>query len=180
MPAHGDHQLIVLGTIAKAHGLKGDLIMVAEQEPEAIRELSHVFIRDHRRDLIPHRLENFRPEGDSDYDTFFVKLAFIDDRTTAERLVGSKLYGELEDEPRTEAPDSSGLDIERWPVYDEEQHYIGTVTEVMEMPAHYVISVDREEQDPLLIPEVSEYISSVDRNKQMLVVRNIDQLEPDE
>lgn len=178
MAAREHSGLTALGTIVKAHGLKGGLIVDPDIDPELFREVSRVFIRDRRQDLIPYQIEEFRVDQKKGRLLFFVKLFFIDDRSAAEEITGSVIYGEV-DLPK-EQPDEETPDITGWKVADTENRYIGTVKSLLESPAHLIITILKDKGDEVLVPWVDEYVDEVDSDKQMLFVKNLDRFESDE
>ncbi len=178
MAAREQTGLTALGTIVKAHGLQGGVIVDPDIDPELFREVTRVFIRDRRQDLIPYQIEEFRVDQKKGRQLFFVKLTFIDDRSAAEEISGSVIYGEVDlpdEQPGDEIPDITG-----WKVADAENRYIGTVKNLLESPAHLIITILKEKGDEILVPWVEEYVDEVDSDKQLLFVKNLDRFESEE
>ncbi len=178
MAAPEDTGMTALGTIVKAHGLDGGIIVDPKVDSAEFEKITRIFIRDRRGDLIPYQVENSRLDRKKGRETFFVKLAFINDRTTAEDLAGSSIFTEEEIPellPEVELPD-----VLDWQVFDVDQQQLGVVSEIMDSPAHPIISVSGEIIGELLIPWVDEYIAEVDEENNVVVAKNIDRLIPDE
>ncbi len=177
MAAHEDHGLIKLATIVKAHGLNGEVIAEIQHNREALESKTHIFIRDRRGDLTPYQIEDIK-EKQGGEDLFFVKLAFINDRTSAERLTGASVFGEAagQAEIEQELPD----DLSGWDVLDKQDNIIGQVEEFMDMPAHPVITIKLNTSEMYLVPFVDEYITAIDEDSRRISVKNLDQLDPEE
>lgn len=176
MAAHEDHGLIKLATIVRAHGLNGEVIADAQPNREAFENKKHIFVRDRRGDLIPYQIEEIK-EKQGGEDLFFVKLAFINDRTSAEQLTGSSVFGEVAGQSQNEQqlPD----DLVGWDILDEQGNIIGQVEDFMEMPAQPVITLKLNTSETYLVPVVDEYVEEIDEYNRRITVKNLDQLDPE-
>lgn len=81
-----EEQFVLVGTIAKPHGLRGELkLNCFSAESETIREHDRYVLVDGQGDLsVPLEVENCRLQGK----TVIVKLEGIDNRNSAETLFG--------------------------------------------------------------------------------------------
>lgn len=179
MAAHADHGLTELGSITKAHGLDGALILEAHDAPGVIEDLSRIFIRDRRGDLMPYQIQEIK-SLDGKVTSFFVKLVFINDRTSAESFSGKKVFADIPETPAAEYPDSGEDDLTGWQVFDSDNNHIGLVEDFLEMPAHPVITISLLSATTYMVPLVDEYVVSVDEVNQRVTVKNLAQLDPEE
>lgn len=102
-----------------------------------------------------------------------VRFDGVDDADTAKLLVGChclvsrELVHEL---TQRVVVDDEELDIVGWEAYDEESGYLGTVIEIREMPGQMMIIIDRCTCNPLMVPLVDEFISSINEDERTLVL----------
>lgn len=159
---------VVVARVGRALGVKGDVLVdVLTDEPE--RRLSagtNVYVMGSDRTL---RIESDRPHGGR----LCLHFVGIDDRTGAEALTGLLLEAERAPGERPEDPeeyyddDLVGLDVET-----ESGERVGSVTEVLHLPAQDVLAVRESEAAPeILIPFVSEIVPVVDLDARRVVIR---------
>lgn len=163
-----------IGFILQSHGLDGELKVSFETDsPEAVEDLKLVYLRNDRGDFYPARITDTRPDDKRDSFTFFVQFDHIADRTAAEDLKNKALFLETKDAEAFiggQAEDEL-IDCE---IRNEDDEYIGLVTDLMENPAHPILVVATT-SGSLLIPCVDHYVTDV--RDQVIYCQNLDQLE---
>lgn len=159
---------VVVARVGRALGVRGDLLVdVLTDEPE--RRLSagiDVLIMNSDRRL---RIESDRPHGGR----LCLHFEGIDDRSAAEALTGHYLEAERDEGARPEDPDEFYDDtLIGLEVVDEAGDRVGTVTEVLHLPAQDVLAVREAPDSPeILVPFVAEIVPVVDLEAARIVIR---------
>jgi 16S rRNA processing protein RimM len=158
--------LLVVGRIGRAHGIKGEVsVDVRTDEPEARLAPGAVLTTDPDESgpltIRTGRLHSGR---------LLLTFDGVDDRTAAEALRGTLLLAEID-------PAVSPEDDDEW--YDHQLvgldavltdgTVLGTVREVLHLPGHDVLAVDRSGAE-VLVPFVLEIVPQVDIAAGRLVV----------
>lgn len=157
---------IEAGMIASAHGIRGEVIVVAMGDlAECFNEGTEIRLTDSAGSERSLKIEQARPHKDR----LIVKFVGIRDRSAAERLrsltawLSRDQIGPL-DEGRWFVQDVLGIDV-----YTEDGEHIGKLTDVMHMPANdvYVVTGDAGE---VLLPVIADVVKDVDvENGRMLI-----------
>ena len=159
---------VVVARVGRALGVKGDvLIDVLTDEPERrLAPGSDVLVMGTDRTL---RIESERPHGGR----LCVHFAGVDDRTAAESLTGLMLESERLPGERPEDPDEYYDDeLVGLEVVTEAGERVGTVTEVLHLPAQDVLAVRAHADAPeILVPFVAEIVPEVDLDAARVVIR---------
>ena len=157
---------VVVARVGRALGVKGDLLVdVLTDEPE--RRLSagcDVILGD--RTL---RIESARPHGNR----LAVHFAHVDDRSVAEQLTGGLLEVDRDPSERPEDPEEFyDDDLVGLEVMTESGERVGSVTEVLHLPAQDVLAVRATPEGPeVLVPFVTEIVPVVDIDAGRIVIR---------
>lgn len=95
---------------------------------------------------------------------WLVAFSGVKNLDTAEKLVGSHVIVERADLPEgfEEGASYATERIVGFEVEDETKGYVGEIVEVHEMPTQYLIVVETEEGEQVLIPFVEDFIVDVD------------------
>ena len=158
---------VVVARVGRALGVKGDLLVdVLTDEPE--RRLVpgvELHVAGQQRTLL---IESDRPHGGR----LCLHFAGIDDRTAAEALTGSLLEAERPDGERPEDPDEYyDDDLIGLEVVTEAGEAVGSVTEVLHLPAQDVLAVrDSPDGPEVLVPFVAEIVPIVDLDNRRIVI----------
>lgn len=164
---------VVVARVGRALGVKGDLLVdVLTDEPE--RRLivgAEVHVMGSGRTL---RIESERPHGGR----LCLHFEGIDDRSAAESLTGSMLEAERPEGERPDDPDEYYDDaLVGLEVVTEAGERVGSVTEVLHLPAQDVLAVRATPDAPeILVPFVSEIVPVVDIEAARIVIRPPDGL----
>jgi 16S rRNA processing protein RimM len=85
-----------------------------------------------------------------------LKLAEITSLTAAEKLRGQKA------ESAVKPPDKILYeDVRQKKVYDQNENFIGSVTDVLQTPAHDILVVRRENNKEILIPLLPNFVKEI-------------------
>jgi len=155
---------VTVARIGRAHGLKGDVTLDVRTDIPHER-----FVVGARFDTIPATagpltLARVRTQGSS----WVVGFEELRDRTAAEGARGVELVIEANPEEEDDAwyvHDLVGLRAER-----PDGSLIGTVTQVLAMPAHDVLEVLQEDGHRALIPFVEPFVPEVDIDNSRVVL----------
>ncbi|MDZ7772632.1 MAG: ribosome maturation factor RimM [Balneolaceae bacterium] len=172
-----EDQYQIIGHVVNAHGVKGEvLVQPGFEDPGLFDSLSLLHYQNARGELVPARIERVRLQQKGDRLSFFVKFEHISDRNEATELRGSPLYvhrNKFAVAVEVEQP----RDYRSWKACGEDGSPLGTVTAMLENPAHPILGITLEEDGrELLVPFVDEYIVSVDDEAEEIRCRRLDQL----
>ena len=152
---------LVVGRVAKAHGITGELVIdVRTDDPE------ERFAPGNRLHLKPSRggagqdvvIETARPHGGR----LLVRLPGVSDRNAADALRGHLFVVDTANLPEIEDPDEFyDHQLEGLAVRTVDGHEVGTVTEVLHTAGGELLAVRSSEGAELLVPFVGAIVTSV-------------------
>ena len=159
--------LYLTGIVLKPKGLKGELkVQPVTDFPESFLKRRELFIGKTPDDATQHRVLSAK------LNQGFAWIVFegIGTREAAEAVAGYQLYVTrdlLEPLPddRAYIHDLIGLEV-----LDENGGRIGTVSDVLEMPAHDVYEIETGGRR-VLVPAVEEFVEEIDLRKGVMVLR---------
>ena len=171
-----ENQYEQIGYIARIHGVQGEVLIVPEiYAPTLFDTLDLVRIQNARGDLVPARIESVRVQEKNNRLSFFVKFDHITDRTQAEKLKHAAVFADREVIEHLFGEEELPVNLTSFEVWSDDQQ-VGSVTDIIDNPAHPVLEVVTDSQDQLLIPFVNEYITDVDEDQQRIQCQNLNQL----
>jgi len=158
---------LVIGRIGRAHGIQGQVgVEVRTDDPDGRFAVGNVIATD-PPELGPLTIAGSRWHSGR----LLVRFAGTDDRTAAEALRGTVLVIDVDETDRATEPDE---------YYD---HHlvglraltpagveVGTVTEVLHLPAQDVLAISRVDGVEVLVPFVAELVPVVDLDAGTLIV----------
>ena len=154
-----------LGTVAKTHGLKGEVTLkVDADDPSAYLDMKHFFLEINKV-LTPFFVEKITPNGGK----FYVAIQDIKTIEMAQNLVGKTVYLPLEMLPKLSGKQFYYHEIVGFTVVDTEKGELGPVTEVLEYPTQAILQVMHGKKE-ILIPILDQVIQSVDRDHKILQI----------
>jgi 16S rRNA processing protein RimM len=157
---------IVVGRIAKAHGVRGEVAVENRSDnPERWVPGAVVF------DPGGHQLTvaTVRPHGDR----LLVTFEEIDDRTAAQRLTGSELTIPESWLPPLDEGEWWSFQVEGCTVTTSSGRALGVVREVLAYPGQDLWRVVDDEGTETLIPAVAAIVESVDVEARVAIVRDV-------
>ena len=167
-----------IGTIVKAHGLKGEVLVSVEVDlPELLEQQNLFYTNNLRGDLEPRRVERSYLANKKSRPSFFVKFESVDDRAQAERLVRRSIHVTADLYEQMMLPDDtiSGDELIGYTILDESNQKCGEVVDVLENPAHIILHV-ASKNGPYMVPFVDEYVLSVNDDQIVIYCRNLQPL----
>jgi 16S rRNA processing protein RimM len=165
-----DTQFIAIGKIIGAHGIKGNLKIHSYAESLSPFEAgTRICVKDARGWEKKYHVKWVKPHSKG------ILLAFkgVDDRASAEKLIGSRLLIERETLPELEADAYYWSDLIGLSVFSKDEDYIGRIKAVLPTGSNdvYVVeSVDSDHKEEVLIPALKSVVLDVDLEKQVMIV----------
>lgn len=163
--------LIEIARVVKPLGIRGELkVLSLSRTPQELERYRYFYIQE---DGVSRRIEVRRFSCRSG--NAVIALEGIENRDQAERYRGKPLYIS---ENQLSAPAEGEYylsDLIGLKVQTPDGEFLGTLTDVFELPAHDVYQVKDGEKE-LLIPAVSEFILNVDLRRSIMTVMLIDGL----
>jgi 16S rRNA processing protein RimM len=164
-----DSGFVVIGRVRRAHGTRGEVSVEPITDfPERIFSLREVLIKGRGGEVRAAGVEEARRKGD----LTLLKLAGVDDRTSAESLAGCLVGVRREDVPPAGEDEYYHFDLLGCAVVDEKGAEVGTVTDVLRMPANDVLVVATGGGEAL-IPTVKQVVKRVDIRARIITIERI-------
>ena len=164
-------QRITIGQISRVRGIRGEMVIVPlTDDPRRFSELKRVLLSKDER-IAEFEVEQVRVGLTTGRlkEKVLLKLKGVESPEEAKRLVGSFL--EIEKEDLTQLPKGRYFifDIIGLKVVTTEDKKVGTVKEVITLPANdvYVVEGDQKEYD---IPAIKEIVKKIDLKKKVMVI----------
>ena len=152
---------LVIGRVAKAHGVTGEVVVDVRTDDPAERFAPGSVLRGRKPRGGPERsfvIETAREHGGR----LLVRFTGVGDRDAADELRGTLFLVESGDLPPIEDPDEFyDHQLEGLAVRTVAGEAVGTVTEVLHTAAGELLSVKRPEGAELLVPFVSAIVTAV-------------------
>lgn len=152
---------LVIGRVAKAHGVTGELVVDVRTDDPADRFAPGSVLRGRKPRGGPERsfvVDTVREHGGR----LLVRLTGIGDRNAADELRGTLFLVESGDLPPIEDPDEFyDHQLEGLAVRTVAGEAVGTVTEVLHTAAGELLSIKTPEGAELLVPFVSAIVTAV-------------------
>jgi 16S rRNA processing protein RimM len=172
--------LIAIGSIVKAFGIKGDIIVdPLTDTPERFRSVRRVYLASERAATGVEDREPVMTEltvVHIDARGVRAQLSCAADRTAAEKLVGLLVMIPPE-ETVTPSPGSFFVhQIIGFAAVDEEGSPQGILKDVLRFPAHDVYVIGAEGKEDLLVPAVHEFVRSINPATRTMTIRVIEGL----
>ena len=154
---------VVIGVISAPHGVRGTVRVRPPGSGRHLRRGVEPVVDGERRRILASRQT---PKG------FLVDLEGIADRDLAASLRGSELTLDREE---LDAPDEEEFyvgDLVGLEVYDEAGTRIGSVADILETPAHEILFIRDDEEEPAehYVPFTHEHVPTVDPEGGRVVV----------
>ena len=168
--------LIIVGRIAKPHGVKGELKVVPESDDiDQFFDFEVVHIGANPSLVRTHEVSNVRLQHSSHGVTVLLSLEGLDSREKAAQLVKMSIYVAVDDLSLEE--DEYFLhDLVGCQVCTNANEPIGVVKDILEMPAHLVYVVGNTGKPDVMIPGIEPFIEDVDLDARRITIRPIEGL----
>lgn len=166
----GPETLVAVGTIIKPFGVTGHVVVqTMTDSPARFRRLREIRIGADARETRSYGVQNCVIE----HRGVRLKLESVDDRTSAERLIGSLLFVSEQDQIKLPKGKYFVHDVIGMRVVDEHRGDVGVVRDVLKYPAHDVYVVSQGERS-FMIPAVKEIVLRFDTAEKVMSVRLVD------
>lgn len=153
----GGDGLVSLGKIVRPHGIRGEVrVFLFTERPHAFERSASVWIQKAEDEPEERSVERVRFAGSH----AIVKFFGIDDRNASEALRGA--FVALPEDALPPFPEGTYAvsDLVGLEVRTTNHEVVGTLVDVLHMPAHDVYVVDRDGRE-CLIPAVCEFVKRV-------------------
>lgn len=161
-----DADRLVVADLGPAHGLRGEVsARLSGLDPEQLLALSRLWMRrpDGRTESV--RVRRVRPKKGA----WILELDRSGDRTEAEALRGGQILARREDLPEPDDGEWYVADLVGLSVFTGSGEELGTLDEVLQLPANDVIVVHGARGE-ILLPVLDHVIVSVDAEAGRMVV----------
>lgn len=166
----GPVTLVAVGTIIKPFGVTGQVVVQTMTDtPARFRRLRQIQIGADARETRSYGVQKCVIEQRG----VRLKLESVDDRTSAERLVGLLLFVSEQDQIKLPKGKYFIHDVIGMRVVDEHRGDVGVVRDVLKYPAHDVYVVAQGERS-FMIPAVKEIVLRFDTAEKVMSVRLVD------
>lgn len=168
--------LIRIATLLAPHGVRGEVKAAPDaDDPRHLSALAEAFVGPTAAAARPVRLAQLRVSTSRHGYTLFVRVEGVATPEAAERLRGLGLFARREDLPLAEdeyfLDDATGFEA-----VDEAGVLLGTVREVVDLPAGSAFVLAREGRPDALVPDVPAFVVRLDLDGRRLVLRPIEGL----
>ncbi len=169
--------LILMGKCLKSHGIRGEIKVLPEtDEPAHFEGLERVYVGVSEASAEPYEVDQVRYQHTSRGLLVLLKLRGVSNRTVADTLRGSWIFAEESALPPLEEGEYFLHDLIGMEAELETGEPLGTVEEIMELPAHEVLVIRRQEGGEVLVPLVPEFVTNVDLKKGRIRIQPIEGL----
>ena len=154
--------LLFIGKIKKIHDAHGGVVIKTDIE-SLLADFIFVEIDG---TYIPFKVEHHEFIKDT---SLVVKFMYVDDNKSASRIIGHRVFVELD-----KTSSLSPCDMKGYTVIDEDGKIRGLVeTSFMNNNMQLLLDIKREGKDNFYIPYVDEFVSGVDDDNKTITVKNL-------
>lgn len=178
MPAETDAEsLLLMGRIWRPHGVKGEVKVYPEtDDPERFVDLGTVYIGTTPNTAGKMDVESVRFQSTKKGTIVVLKLAGIDSREDADALRKASVYASEDDLPSLKDDEFFLHDLVGLAVASDDGVDVGTVDDVLDLPAQEILVVRRSDGSSVMVPVVAEFIVEIDLVSERIVIRPIEGL----
>ena len=169
--------LLLIGRIGRAHGVRGELkVQPVTDDPGRFEDLARVFVGadpGSAREMAVARVRYQYPKGQT---IVLLSLEGVADRDVADGLRNAGVYAAATELPELEEDelylhDLVGLSVVMADDAGRPKEPLGTVRDVFEGAAQDLLAIARPGRPDVLLPDVPEFVLSVDREAGVVLVR---------
>lgn len=169
--------LVQVGFVFRPHGMTGELKIdpSSTDDPARFEELPFVYLGSRAHRVTKHAVASVRYQQTKRGVTVILGLEGIDDRDDAEAVAKFKVFA-TEEALALGEDELFAHELVGWAVVTEDGEPLGTVVNLMEMPAQDTFVVRTPDDEERMIPAVEDFILDLDEEEEHVVVRPIDGL----
>jgi len=158
-----------MGKLLKPRGLKGELkAAIFNEFSSALKMEKEIWLTREEKKYFSRKIETIKIAGEKSC----IKLSGCNTLEDADRIKGLVFFLPRDKFDPIGENEYYLVDIIGSLVMDEYQKLIGTVIDVLVLPAQNIIVVETKENE-ILIPYVDTHITLFDKEKKNLIVRNV-------
>ncbi|MDZ7762000.1 MAG: ribosome maturation factor RimM [Desulfovermiculus sp.] len=158
---------VPVGRIIKAHGLKGELcIKNYADSPFFLEEIERVYLKAEGRRPQRHGLVQVRHHSKG----LLLTLEHISGRDTARQWLGAEVWVRPRDVPKSLTESVRLLELLGASVYLEDDRFLGSIESVDQRSGQEVWAIRTPKDREVLLPAVSEFIRTMDREGHRVVI----------
>lgn len=156
--------LILLGTIRKAHGYEGAVMMSLEDRfTEELPQMEWVFIEIDEKP-VPFLVSSLSENASGN---IVLKFEGYDSPEVMTEFIGCRVFIKKED-MKNENELSPFLILEGYKIFDRDKKLLGVVTKVMSLPMQYMLVLENDKKEEILIPLNEEWVMEIDRDRESI------------
>jgi 16S rRNA processing protein RimM len=172
--------LIIVGKVAQAHGVTGEIKVVPETaDLDQFSGFEVVHLGMEPTSVRSFRVRGARIQPGARGPVVLLRIAGIDDRESAEKLKKQWVYAHQDDvsldEDEVFLHDMIGLEV-----FTTEGERVGRVHDILELPAQHVYVVARDGRPDVMIPAVPAFVTEIDLDGGRITVAPISGLLDDD
>jgi 16S rRNA processing protein RimM len=169
--------LVQVGFIFRPHGMDGELKIdpSSTDDPTRFEDLPVLFVGPHPRRVVRHPVASVRYQQTKRGVTVILGLEGIDNRDDAEAVAKMKVFA-TEKALDLEKGELFAHELVGWDVVTDDGASLGTVANLLQMPAQEMFIVRTPEDEQKMVPAVEDFILALDEEAERVVVRPIDGL----
>ncbi len=158
---------VVVGTVAKPHGITGELSVVCHaQSPDIFGRAPQVSVRGKDGGVVQRRVLSWRMNKDR----VLLRLEGFEDRTKAEALRGAELSVRAADLPRPAPGEVYLHQLEGCRVFLEDGAEVGVIQGFLESPGQEIWVIKAKGGEEVLFPAVRQFVRRVDLDQARVVI----------
>mgnify|MGYP001062318016 CR=1 FL=1 len=161
-----DKTLILLGKIIKVHGYGGAVILRPDDYiTHELQEMEWVFIEIDKKP-VPFFITSVKEHTSGN---IVLKFDNYDSSERMKEFIGCNVFtGQEGTDDKNKLPHY--LILAGYSIYNQANEYIGTVKKVMSMPMQYMLVLEGDENDELLIPMNEEWLIELDKENETIIM----------
>lgn len=163
-----EKELIKIGTIAKPHGIKGEMTASLDYDID-LAELQCIVVPVEGI-FVPFFINGVRPKST---DNVILSIDGINDETEAKELCGNPYYALLSDVDIDNGIDEEGgyvSDFVGYDLFDGEDNFIGRITDFDDSTDNVLFHVTSADGKVILIPVAAELFEQIDSENHRVVM----------
>ena len=166
-PTNGEPVYLIVGYLRRAHGVRGEMVMEVQTDfPERLKANAKVFVGKNYQPMI---IASARAHSEG----LLIKLNGIDTPEDAARYRNQLVYVTAADRPPLPKGQFYVHELIGFDVVDEEENFIGKLTEITQTGANDVYVVTSRDGKEILLPAIPSVVLNIDADRGLIRVHLI-------